>query len=217
MARKGDSISLDDLLVFSASMIAADGHEVTFERLVAEAFTRFPERFQLFGYPAWPDSSRVNKSWLRCRTDFKYFEGSTKSGFKLTSRGASKADEVASLLGIDDRKAARARTIGSRANSREEAILRDLKRTKEFKIYQLKNTVELDEFSFCNAILSTPSSSFEARQESYTSLKGYASSAGDIEVLRFIELIANQYPHFLGYSTFPGSKPRGGMMRRRDK
>jgi hypothetical protein len=80
-------ISLDELVTYSIFVLLEEKTEATFENIVAKCFEFFPEKFSLIGYPQWPDSTRVNKSWLRCRTDFKYIKGSVKNGFTLTSKG----------------------------------------------------------------------------------------------------------------------------------
>jgi len=89
---------LDDLVVYCVREILAAGEECTFERLVYECFTRFPAAFSLIRYPQWPDSARINKCWLRCRTDKGWIVGSVKEGFRLTAAGERVAEKVARTL-----------------------------------------------------------------------------------------------------------------------
>lgn len=41
-----------------------DKKQASFENLVAEAFSCFPGRFQLEGYPEWPNAQVVNRAWV---------------------------------------------------------------------------------------------------------------------------------------------------------
>ncbi len=82
-----ESIDLDSLVTYAVWSTEQKGEACTFERLVEECFTLFPKKFSLFGYPHWPDSARVNKSWLRCRTDKGLIKGTVKTGFRLTPLG----------------------------------------------------------------------------------------------------------------------------------
>ena len=68
-ARKSAYGNLDEMLIYCADLVQQTGDACTFERLVYECFTRFPEQFGMISYPQWPDNDRINKAWLRCRTD----------------------------------------------------------------------------------------------------------------------------------------------------
>lgn len=96
MSDKTNKLGLDQLLIYAAYCmeIKNKGTRFTFEDLVAECYRQFPDRFCLTGYPCWPDSARVNKCWLRCRTDRGWLTGNSKRGFKLTDAGRLVALEV---------------------------------------------------------------------------------------------------------------------------
>lgn len=80
-------ISIDDLVVYALYDLVAKGAKPSFENLVAHSFALFPKRFMLPGYPDYPDSLQINRSWVRCRTDKRLIEGSAAKGFKLTVPG----------------------------------------------------------------------------------------------------------------------------------
>ena len=82
-----ENIDLDSLVTYAVWSIQQNGEACTFERLVEECFRLFPNKFSMFGYPQWPDAARINKSWLRCRTDKGLISGKTKTGFTLTPKG----------------------------------------------------------------------------------------------------------------------------------
>ncbi len=126
--------SIDRLLAFAVGQVVAAEEDCTFERLVYECFTLFPDAFAMQRYPQWPDSVRINKTWLRCRTDRGWIVGSVQEGFRLTEQGAHVASEVAHVLGKNP--AAAETGPGNRARERYEAMLRHVRRQPSFQAYQ---------------------------------------------------------------------------------
>jgi hypothetical protein len=125
---------------------------------VAEAFTLFPKRFGLRGYPQWPDSAVVNKSWLRCRTDKKYITGSIKDGFKLTQRGLDVAEKVSGLL-QGDNQSSKTPTVKSELRTRSGRLLRGLEQTPAFKQFlKSKNVEGIEENDLADILLTLPDS-----------------------------------------------------------
>src|SRR4051812_30698578 len=59
-------LSQDHLVVLALWFLIQEKKQSSFENLVAEAFTSFPERFQLEGYPEWPNAHVIGKAWVRC-------------------------------------------------------------------------------------------------------------------------------------------------------
>lgn len=114
-------IDLDSLVTFAVWSIGQKGEQCTFERLVAECFALFPRKFSLFRYPQWPDSARVNKSWLRCRTDKGHITGSVKQGFHLTQMGLTVVQKTADLL--QGRASKKPLAIPRKSRSVEEALV----------------------------------------------------------------------------------------------
>jgi hypothetical protein len=87
-------ISQDHLVALSLWFLMEDKKQASFENLVAEAFSCFPDRFQLEGYPEWPNAQVVNRAWVRCRTDKKWITGSASEGFSLTPLGENVATKT---------------------------------------------------------------------------------------------------------------------------
>jgi hypothetical protein len=125
---------VDDLVILCAHDILAGGEECTFERLVYECFTRFPESFCLLRYPQWPDSARVNKAWLRCRTDKGWLAGNVKQGFRLTPAGKRAADRVQRSL---EQGGARPKPP-SRPRERYEVVLERIRKSDLFHEFASK-------------------------------------------------------------------------------
>ncbi len=127
----GKAGNLDELLVYCAWQVIARKETCTFERITVECFKQFPGDFALAGYPEYPDSARVNKCWLRCRTDRAWLLGNVKTGFTISPAGEAVARRVQQRLKAGDlrtpeRKATRDRT-------REESLVRFVKTQAPFK------------------------------------------------------------------------------------
>lgn len=86
-------MNIDQRLIQCVLAIESRQEPCTHERLVAECFKQFPEHFALRDYPQWPDSARVNKTWLRCRTDRGWLSGNAKRLF-LTPLGREVAERL---------------------------------------------------------------------------------------------------------------------------
>src|SRR3990172_4604785 len=123
-------LSLDDLLLLAAVDLEQSGQPLTFERLVAQCFELYPSRFALRGYPQWPDSNVVNKTWLRARTDKGWLVGSVRQGFRLTPEGRRHAERLENgAVGRRPKPSLDRRT-------REGRLLEAMRGTTAFKLFQ---------------------------------------------------------------------------------
>ena len=66
----------------------------TFERLIKECFTLFPETFSFPKYPQWPDSLKLDRQ-LRTLRKRKLITGNPRTYFSLTKLGKKIAIETA--------------------------------------------------------------------------------------------------------------------------
>jgi len=148
---------IDQLTIYAAKKILDEGEECTFERLVYECFTLFPKKFGFKRYPEWPDSTRITKAWLRCRTDKGWLAGTVKESFRITSSGEIIAKQTEKqLMGI---YVGRKTQISKRSRERYEAVLIHIKKTPEFlKFNESESTdISLSELkSFLGGTLETP-------------------------------------------------------------
>ncbi len=208
-------ISLDELVTYSIFILLEESKEATFENIVAKCFELFPEKFSLVGYPQWPDSTRVTKSWLRCRTDFKYIKGTVKSGFKLTSKGLEVIERVQRRLKRPVSEKIIVSQKKARERSKEEQFISELEKSEVFKRYLIDNEkMEISHFEFCDMLYCTLESSPKALKDNLEKLKGYAQKLNNNEVLKFLIYSENKLPHLLK------SNPKkiryiGGMMKRK--
>jgi hypothetical protein len=192
------NLSLDELVTYSVSTLSNEGKEATFENIVARSYELFPEKFSLVGYPQWPDSSRINKSWLRCRTDFKYIQGTVKTGFSLTSKGLEIVEKVQKRLkrpvsekNIIIKKRARART-------KEEQFTNEIERSNVFKRYlQNGESVEISHFEFCDVLYCTLESSPKTLADHLEKLKHYAHSYNRNDLTKFLLFLEHKFSDLL--------------------
>ncbi|MEM4290468.1 MAG: hypothetical protein QXQ48_09440 [Nitrososphaerota archaeon] len=187
-------IGLDQLLVFSVKRILDSGEQCSFERLVYECFSLFPDKFGMQRYPEWPDSARVNKSWLRCRTDKGWIEGSAQRGFTLTAKGEQVAATVAMSLGHSIQKVAQK----SMPRGTEDAVLKWIRRHPTFDRWTEDphgfriSPIELRDL--LNATMETPVTRLRENLHNY---KNIAKTMGDRDVEQFLGVCENQHQQLL--------------------
>jgi hypothetical protein len=96
-ARKNLNFSVNDLILFCIHSVVSGNEQCSFERLVKECFTFFPETLKFERYPVWPDSRKLDRP-LRSLRDEKLIIGDPKTYFLLTKTGQQKAAEIAKAL-----------------------------------------------------------------------------------------------------------------------
>jgi hypothetical protein len=191
-------VSLDELVTYSIFILLEESKEATFENIVAKCFELFPEKFSLIGYPQWPDSARVNKSWLRCRTDFKYIKGSVKSGFTLTSKGLEVVERVQKRLKRPSSEKIIVSQKRAKERSKEEQFINELVESEVFTRYLIEQEkTEISHFEFCDMLYCTLESSAKALKENLEKLKEYAQKLNRTEALKFLLFSENKFSHLL--------------------
>jgi len=94
---KNSSFSVNDLILFCIYSVVLNLEKCTFERLVKECFTVFPDALKFERYPIWPDSRKLDRP-LRFLRDGKFIVGDTKTYFILTREGEKRAVELSKAL-----------------------------------------------------------------------------------------------------------------------
>lgn len=97
--KKGKNLnfSVNDLILFCIHSVAMNNEQCSFDRLIKECFTLFPETLRFERYPIWPDSRKLDRP-LRALRDEKLIIGDPKTIFLLTRQGQKKADEISKAL-----------------------------------------------------------------------------------------------------------------------
>ena len=210
--------SLDELVTYAVYCLGENGEEATFENVVAMCYRLFPKKFALVGYPQWPDSARVNKSWLRCRTDFKYISGSVKSGFKLTSKGFEIVERIQRRIKspIHRRKELKKQAAGAR--TREETFINQIEHSDVFRRYREKDVkFEMSEYELCDLLFCTLETPTTARQKNINLLIDYAERLNRLNVIEFLKFCKSKYTTYLAETSLQDQKTsyRGGMQKKK--
>lgn len=94
---KSSNFSVNDLILFCIHSVISDSEQCSFERLVKECFTLFPDTIKFTRYPIWPDSRKLDRP-LRALRNEKLIIGDPKTYFILTKTGEDKAMIVSKSL-----------------------------------------------------------------------------------------------------------------------
>ena len=91
------NFSVNDLILFCVHAIVSNSEQCSFERLIKECFTSFPDTLKFTRYPIWPDSRKLDRPLRALRIE-KLIIGDSKTYFMLTNSGENKAASVAKAL-----------------------------------------------------------------------------------------------------------------------
>ena|ERR1039457_5460148 len=203
------SISQDHLVVLALWFLLNDKKQPSFENLVAESFTSFPERFQLEGYPDWPNAHVVGKAWVRCRTDKKWLSGSVSQGFKLTPLGEQVARGVMGSLKSGKPITADHERKGSRQSISSRVVLR-IESSAAYAKYKTGDIDGISEFEFCELLYCTLESTPEVVDKNFTVVMQEVESYGRTDLADFLNTLKTKYQ-----ARFVGKRSRGGLMPRK--
>ena len=188
--------SLDELLVYAASRIIEEGEDCTFERLVFECFTLFPQSFSLKRYPQWPDSARMNKAWLRARTDRGWLVGSVQEGFRLSEAGLRIAKRVARQ--VEGLEPLPSRPSGGRSRERFEALIRVIRKDSLFREFEKSSRVTVTEMDFRRMLGATMETPPRILRQNLSAYLNAAVTYGDSEVEKFLRACEDKMSSVLG-------------------
>lgn len=87
-------IKITNLILFGINSVIEKKEKCTFERLIKECFTLFPQTFSFSKYSQWPDSLKLDRQ-LRALRKRKLITGNPKTSFALTKLGKKLAEETA--------------------------------------------------------------------------------------------------------------------------
>lgn len=190
-------INIDQLLLFSLSELITDSRQTTFENLVAECFRLFPDEFSLKGFiNKYPDSSRVDKSWRRCRTDKKWISGSVAHGFSITPLGEKEVAKIKKSF------------KGGIIRQKDEQLQRGDKRTKSGRIIERiekheafikytknKKASIISDYEVCDLIFCTLDSFPETRRKNINEIKNLVKVYKRDDISDFLEWIEMNKRH----------------------
>ena len=208
-------MSYDNLLIYALYELQNINDHTTFENLVAKTFELFPKRFQLPGYPGWPDSSLVEKSWLRCRSDKALIYGSKSKGFTLTPKGLALAEEVFQKFQRKNLKDTPPYPSGD-SRTRSGRLVKHIEKSTAFqKFISNKNLDDISEFEFCDLLYSTLDTAPTLRRRNLEELKYHVEVYRRHDLLAFLEKCQGKFRNLL--EDLSKENYEGGMMKRKKK
>ena len=94
---KNLNFSVNDLILFCIHSVVLNNEKCSFERLVKECFTLFPDTLKFERYPIWPDSRKLDRP-LRGLRNEKLIVGDPKTYFILTKTGEARVIIISKAL-----------------------------------------------------------------------------------------------------------------------
>lgn len=201
-----ETTPIDTLVIVAAHFLCENDTELNYENITAVAYTMFPKTFCLRGYPQWPDGGRVNKSWLRCRSDKKWLEGTDRSRFKLTATG-----KQAALDFLSNHQKGTARKRETIIDQHADEAIKALRKSRAFYAWANEKTIGFHVSEFLLALRCTLASEVKVKRDRLEQLKTYAKMITDKEAMEFLQ----QCESFFAKDFRENDGTRGGMNRRR--
>lgn len=204
-------VAMNDLVTYGVYILSQTGREIIEADIVAVCFLMFPRRFELRGYPEWPDSSVILRRWLDCRGK-GLIEGSTKDGFTLTPKGLKLAEKVHQLLGNKGPQKLRLR---AETRTRAGRFVREIENSIAYKTYKLYGAnAEIAEYDFRGMLLCTMESSAATLKNNLRQFREYAAVYQRNDLIDFLEEMRKLFAELLEEKKESGDF-KEGMVRRR--
>jgi len=212
-------IALNDLVTYAVYFLSQSRSEINAEDIVATCFKLFPERFQLRGYPEWPDSTVVNKRWLDCRAK-GLVHGSTAGGFSLTAKGLVLAEKISANLSGNQRlfRKPGLEKVGAEKRTRAGRFVGSLEMSEAFQKFSAEGpSASITEFDFRNMLLCTMESSAATLRSNLDQFKQYVLLYKRNDLLGFLDFCTEKFNVILTESKGAADSYRGGMVRQKIK
>ncbi len=210
-------IALNDLVTFAVYFLSQSEGEITAEDIVAACFLLFPKRFELRGYPQWPDSTVVNKRWIDCRNK-DLITGSTAEGFKLTPKGLKIADRVGETLRVQGLPTQRNNNNKVRAETRTRAgkFVRELEESTAYKQYLAAGEgANIGEFDFRSMLLGTLDTLPSTLRSNLEQFKQHVMLYERLDLLNFLEFCEVKFAKILMDKAQQTKAYQGGMLKKK--
>jgi hypothetical protein len=207
-------VALNDLVTYAVYHLSQTSEEISAEDIVAACFLLFPKRFELRGYPQWPDSTVVNKRWIDCRKK-GYIKGSTAQGFKLTPDGLKVAERVEKILVGQRRVREKANT---ELRTRAGRFVHSLGQSDAAQLYGRDgNADSVSEFDFRNMLLCTMESSASVLRSNLEQFRQYVSLYDREDLMAMLDECETKFASILTEESKHKGQYRGGMLRQKVK
>jgi hypothetical protein len=144
----------EKILAVMFDLSNAESKALQYEDIVVEAYKRYPEDFQLRGYPQYPDSSDIHKPLYKMKRDG--LVRSANKSFMLTPRGIDVARE---MTGTPD-------AAKDRLTKPEENEVNRILKSQAFQLFQdgqPNRILDTDFYEYLGVSVRTPKGDFLGR------------------------------------------------------
>src|SRR4030042_4195057 len=193
--QKEKQFNIDQLLLYALSKLIDEKKPSTFENLVVFCYKLFPQAFGLKGYvKKFPDSSRVDKTWRRCRTDRGWVSGSVGHGFAITSEGGKELTSMAD-------KGKKSRYIETKIQAGDKRtksgrVISHIEKHQSFLNYKKNKRVpDISDYLVCDLLYSTLDSFPASRKKSLYEMKKLVAVYKRKDISNFLEWVENNKKH----------------------
>lgn len=153
---------------------------ILYEDIVVAAFKRYPEEFQLRGYPEYPDSSDIHKPLYQMKR--RGLVRSANKAFELTPRGLEVAKQMILSEGVDK----------ERLTKVEEGEINRIQNSAAYRLYKdgLKDSIlDTDFFEYLGVTVRTGKGDFLGRLNNVeAAIRAFTQKQRDINSSELLEL-----------------------------
>ncbi len=185
----------DDQLITLALKLLSDANKTpSFENIVEEVYSSFPERFCLQGHPEWPHSLVIDRSVRRCATNRqkRWISGKAATGFKLMPAGETiAADTYRKVLGQKPVDKSAPKTGRQTQSGR---VVKHIETSPAFRKYQAVGLPGVTEYELCDLLYCTIESTPETLDNNLSVLISNVKDFGREDLLPFLEALRQGFP-----------------------
>jgi hypothetical protein len=185
-------IGLENLILFGIYSVTKISENCTFERLVEECFSQFPQVFSFKRYPMWPDSLKFDRPLRKLREN-GLIVGTMKDSFSLTNFGENKSIEIETVLKKGSAMLHKKRK-DSQNRSVDDRLIAYLKDSDLFKKYSENPThFSISEAEFRNLLRCTLETPLRVVKQNLKYYKSIASSYDEKNIYSFLISCEKQF------------------------
>jgi hypothetical protein len=144
----------EKILAVMYDLSKAESRELLYEDIVVAAFKRYPEDFQLRGYPEYPDSSDIHKPLYKMKREG--LVRSANKSFMLTPMGLGVAQKLAGITEV----------ARDRLTKPEENEINRIAKSQAFQLFQegqIEKILDTDFYDYLGVSVRTPKGDFLGR------------------------------------------------------
>lgn len=191
------NLSVNDLILYAIYSLEAKNIEKTFPNIVVESFTLFPKKFNLQGYPQYPDSEiadRPLRKMSETSNPKRYIEGGRGTEYKITDVGWERLNKLKDIfeLGKKDRD-----IMNKKIEERRYKMRKVINLTEKHLLFDqyLKNgeNIDIPESLLRDLLFATMETSHEKLREKMNILLEYCKTLGKNDLEKFLIFCRNKH------------------------